>query len=263
MFKKTAIALGLAMVAGTGMAAGNGMSMNAGASAGTTQAGATGSSSLAAEFHKLDANGDGVLSPSEAKANAKVAKLYSSMNTGASIQTDPQAKKSDESTGGVTLNQFEAGMQAASGGSAGPAVSGGQTYTVMRNGSKQLKSQAGSMSNNAMSRSQQSIQSAGQATRNTASQMNSSAQNKMSGMRNSMQNKTSQMRSNIQSQTDHMRDSAQSMQNSGNTMSGNRMSGQMNGTTTTSSSVQTRQSAPVTSGPDNTMSGNSMSGNGQ
>lgn len=245
MFKKTAIAFGLAIVTGSafaasGMGALSDASVGAGASAGGTQAGMSTSGSLAAQFHKLDTNGDGVLSPSEAKADPTVAKLYDSMDNNASIKTDPHAKKGNESPGGITLNQFEAGMQAARGGAAGPAVSGGETYTVMKNGSKRMMPDSDHNAGNAMNRTQQSMQSAGQSMNNTASQMNQSAQDRMSGMQNNMQNGASQNRSNMQSQTDHMRNNAaQTMQQSGNAMSGNGMNA--NGSMNQSSTVQPQQ----------------------
>lgn len=222
MFKNTAIALGLAMVTGAAFA-GTGMSATgqAGASTGGGQASMSSNGSLTAEFHKLDTNNDGVLSPSEAKANPRVAKLYDSMDTNASIKSDPHAKKSDESSAGITLNQFKAGMHAATGGAAGPAVSGGETYTVMKNGTKRVISNSEQKAGNTMKRTQQGMRSAGQSMRNSASQTSQSAQDRMSGMKNNMQNQASQM----QSQANGMRNTAsQSMQRSGSTMSsGNSM----------------------------------------
>lgn len=201
MFKNTAIVFGLVMVTGSAFAAGSGMGggMNS-----------SGSGSLTAEFHKLDTNGDGVLSPSEAKANDKVSKLYGSMNTNASIKSDPRAKQGDASTGGITLNQFQAGMQAASGGTAGPAVSGGQSYTVMKDGSKRMMSNSAQQAGSTMDRTQQRMQSAGQSMNNTASQMKQSAHDRVSAGQNSMQNDASQMRSDAQTQTDRMRNDAAS-----------------------------------------------------
>ncbi|AWN14721.1 hypothetical protein [Salinisphaera sp. LB1] len=186
MLKKTAIAFGLAIVTGSALAAsGMGASGNTGASAGAAQAGSTSSrASLAAEFHKLDTNNNGVLSRSEAQANPTVAKLYDSMDTNASIKSDPRAKKSDVSAGGITLKQFEAGMQAAHGGTAGPAVSGGQTYIVMKNGSKRKLPKTTQKAGDAMNGAQQSMQSTGQSMSNTASPMRNNMQssgNTMSG----------------------------------------------------------------------------------
>ena len=49
---------------------------------------------------------------------------------------------------GISREQFQAGMQAASSGSGsfGPAVSGGETYTIMRDGTRQLKQKAAASS---------------------------------------------------------------------------------------------------------------------
>ncbi|MGN8197588.1 hypothetical protein ACS8Y6_02725 [Salinisphaera sp. RV14] len=185
MLNKTAIVFGLAMVTSSAFAAsGMGASGNTGASAGAAQAGTSSRVSLAAEFHKLDTNNNGVLSRSEAQANPTVAKRYDSMDTNASIKSDPRARKSDVSAGGITLKQFEAGMQAAHGGTVGPAVSGGETYIVMKNGSKRKLPKTTQKAGNAMNGTRQSMQSAGQSMSNTASQMRNNMQgsgNPMSG----------------------------------------------------------------------------------
>lgn len=214
MWKKTTIAVGLTIIAGTGMAAGSGMS-SGGPSA---QAGATDTGSAKALFQRLDTNNDGVLSQSEAQANAEVAELYSSMNNSASIQSDPQANKNDINTNGVTLNQFEAGMTAANGGAAGPSVSGGQTYTIMKDGSHHMSSQAAKKAHNGMMHDQQRMQQAGQAMHNTSSQMRQNAQDKMSGMQDNANDGMSQAQSNMQHRRNQMhnqmRDEASSMQQS-------------------------------------------------
>ena len=148
MFNKTAIAFGLAIVAGTAVAAPTDSmdtSANANVSANASTAGMNASAGaghdMAAHFKKLDTDGNGVLSMSEAQANPTVAKLYESLKTNESIKTDPAAKASDSKPSGVTLEQFKAGMEAATGGTAGPAVSGGDTYTVMKDGTKKKMSE--------------------------------------------------------------------------------------------------------------------------
>ncbi|HET7314805.1 hypothetical protein [Salinisphaera sp.] len=219
MLKKTAIAVSLAMVAGTGMAAGNGMGMAgdmSGAAVGTT------GGSLAARFHTLDTNNDGVLSPSEAQADPTVAKLYSAMDNTASIRSDPYANKDEYGIGGITLAQFMAGMRAASGGTAGPAVSGGETYTVMKDGSRRIISNSAGQAGGAMNR-MQPMGSGQSMMGNGASRMNQGMQNGMSNMQNGMRNQTSSMHSNMQYQGERMRNN---MQNPGGTMPGNGMSGQ-------------------------------------
>ena len=96
MFNKTAIAFGLAIVAGTAVAAPTDSmdtSANANVSANASTAGMNASAGaghdMAAHFKKLDTDGNGVLSMSEAQANPTVAKLYESLKTNESIKTDP------------------------------------------------------------------------------------------------------------------------------------------------------------------------------
>lgn len=145
MFKKTAIALGLAIVTGSAFAADAGMSSASGAdtdmqASGSAQGGASSNSALAARFKQLDTNGDGTLSRSEALASQQVSSMYDSLNTNETIEK--QAKK--PGANGITLDQFEAGMQAAqNGGVVGDSVSGGGTYTVMKNGARKVTHVAG------------------------------------------------------------------------------------------------------------------------
>lgn len=129
MLKRIVIGLGIAMVAASAVAA------ESGSAAGTTNDGLTqDSGTLAARFHELDANGDGVLSRSEAEASSTVASLYESLDTSATIEDSATNAKPD----GITLDQFESGMQAAhSGGTVGPAASGGETYKVYPDGSRE------------------------------------------------------------------------------------------------------------------------------
>lgn len=89
---------------------------------------------LPALFEQLDANGDGLLSRQEAAAVPSIADVYDSLDTRATIQ---QPSKNAHAAG-ITLQQFEAGMQAAdTSGAFGPAASGGQTYLVYPDGSRE------------------------------------------------------------------------------------------------------------------------------
>lgn len=142
MFKKTAVALVLAMVAGAGFAGQGSMGMNAGNSTSTNAVGhSTGADTdraLGTQFRALDSNGDGAISRSEAASNPQLARMYDSLDTSATIED--RAKQSTPS--GLTFDQFKAGMQANASGSGalGPSVSGGETYILMKDGSKRLKS---------------------------------------------------------------------------------------------------------------------------
>ncbi len=149
MFKKTAIALSLAMVAGTGFAAQNGTSagMNGSASVGAGGANASMNSSASAEFRALDTNGDGVISRTEASKSPALAKAYDSFDTSGTIED----KAKNGGAGGITPEQFQAGMQAAhsKSGVVGDAVSGGETYTMMKDGTQKLKGSTSAMKNRA------------------------------------------------------------------------------------------------------------------
>jgi len=84
-------------------------------------------------LNQLDANGDGLLSKAEANAVPSIGDAYDWFDTGATIQ-QPQQKASSN---GITLDQFEAGMQAAGqGGAFGPSVSGGNHYLQYPDGSR-------------------------------------------------------------------------------------------------------------------------------
>jgi len=232
MFKKTAIALSLAMVAGTGFAQTD-TSTDTGASAsvnaGGTNAGISTSTTASAMFKKLDVNGDGVLSATEAKANSQVADLYESMDTNASIKTDPTAGKGDGNVEGVTLDQFKAGIQAAAAGSAGPAVSGGGIYTLMRDGTMKKTGEAKSKLQGAMG---------GAADTGATGSMSSKMQDSKSMMSDQMQDKKSRMSDKMHSTSTnvsnkmsdmkgHMKASGDSMRSTADAkakMTGNQMS---------------------------------------
>lgn len=132
MMNKTAIALGLAMASGMGMA-----QIQTTGSAANPQSRGNAQAGLNAEFDTLDRNGDGVLSRSEASANETVAKLYDSLDTSETIED----RVRETSVNGITRAQFQAGMQALHSGSGtvGPAVSGGETYILMRDGTRKPK----------------------------------------------------------------------------------------------------------------------------
>lgn len=122
------MALGLAMVAGTGFAQ-PGSSTRAGAQATGTSV----SSALEVRFHQLDTNDDGRLSRVEAQADPRIADLYDSLDTSSTMERN---SSNAAVAGGISLDQFTAGMEAAmEGGVVGPAVSGGGTYIQMRDGS--------------------------------------------------------------------------------------------------------------------------------
>lgn len=198
MFKKTAIALSLAMVAGTGIAqAGTDANtdMSASASAGDTSASLSANSSLAAKFKQLDSNHDGMLSRSEAMADPKVGKLYGSLDTDSTIE---KGKSDAAKSGGISQDQFTSGMQAAmKGGVVGPAVSGGGTYTEMRDGTQKkadgmkskMKSAMGDASGktgDAMGSMSDKMHNGGKMMSNKMHSSANSASDKMSGMKDKM-----------------------------------------------------------------------------
>lgn len=207
MFKKTAIALSLAMVAGTGFAqtgAGTDTGASASANVGGTNAGVSTSTTASAMFKKLDVNGDGVLSATEAKANPQVADLYESMDTNASIKTDPKAGKGDGNVEGVTLDQFKAGIQAAAAGSAGPAVSGGGIYTQMRDGTMKKTGEAKSKLQGAMG-------GASNTGASTTNSMSSKMQDKKRMMSDKMHSTSTNASNKMSGMKDHMKASGDSM----------------------------------------------------
>ena len=101
----------------------------------------------------------------EAQANPAVAKLYKSLETDESIKTDPAADNADAAQNGVTLKQFKAGMHAATGGAAGPAVTGGDTYTVMKDGTKKKMESGAAKAKSGMMHAEKDVKQAGSATK--------------------------------------------------------------------------------------------------
>lgn len=206
MFKKTAIAFGLAIVTGSAFAAPAagtaGADVSANASASGMSASANTNGSLTAQFKKLDTNGNGVLSMSEAQANPAVAKLYNSLKTNESISTDPKAKRSDAKTNGVTLEQFKAGMHAATGGTAGPAVSGGDTYTVMKDGAKKTMEDGAARAKSGMKSAESGAKDAGTATKDRMKTMGASAETRMKDAGQRMKQDGAKMRQDMGSRMD-------------------------------------------------------------
>jgi hypothetical protein len=87
--------------------------------------------SLSDKFAELDANNDGLLSQAEAEADPTVGAAYESFDTTNTIEDRARNAR----PGGITVQQFEAGMQAAAtSGAIGPPVSGGETYLVYPDG---------------------------------------------------------------------------------------------------------------------------------
>ncbi|MES1926605.1 hypothetical protein [Salinisphaera sp. T31B1] len=95
---------------------------------------AQGDDSASAMFQRLDSNGDGVISQSEAEADARVSRLYDTLDTRGTIENSAANANAE----GITQAQFEAGMTAAQrSGAVGPAASGGETYKVYPDGSQE------------------------------------------------------------------------------------------------------------------------------
>ena len=126
MLIRIATTLSLALLASTSVAA-----ESTAADIDAARADGTGDIEISEKFRQLDRNGDGLLSRSEAEADYTIGALYDSFDTSATIEGG-----SSESAGsGITLEQFEAGMQAlASGGVIGPSASGGETILVFPDG---------------------------------------------------------------------------------------------------------------------------------
>ncbi len=187
MMKKTAIALGLAMVSGLGVAAQNGAAVGASAqtNAGQSGVGIDMEASINTQFDALDTNGDGVLSRSEAESNPRISALYDSMNTADTIEDS--AKESTPN--GLTRDQFQAGMQAAASGSGslGPAASGGETYTIMRDGSRKLKQGATGAASKAGARAQGAASAVTGQVGDAASQAGAEAQSQQQRLQNQSQ----------------------------------------------------------------------------
>jgi len=239
MMKKTAIALGLAMVTSAGFAAqGNtsaGVGVNAGANAAGNKAQVNAGAAADTQFSALDRNGDGVLSRAEASASETVSKLYESLDTSNTIED-----RAEQGTPqGITREQFRAGMQAQSSGSGsvGPAVSGGETYTIMRDGTRKLKENAGDAVRRTQSRTGEAVSGAvngvtgavggasaqTRANANAGTNVNAKTQSEATIQRERAQNSAQQMqdrardgvgqaRSEAAIQRDQARDKAAAMQ---------------------------------------------------
>ena len=101
-----------------------------------TEADAAGDTiSLQTLFERLDSDNDGTLTRAEAEANPRVAEIYDSLDTRENIE-NPSTNAPAE---GINFNQFEAGMTAdrEGKGTVGPAASGGETYLVYPDGSRE------------------------------------------------------------------------------------------------------------------------------
>ncbi|WP_348766028.1 hypothetical protein [uncultured Salinisphaera sp.] len=216
MMKKTAIALGLAMVSSLGIAAQNGAAASAHANASQSGAGIDAEAAINTQFDALDTNGDGVLSRAEAEANPRVSALYDSMDTADTIEDRDKQSMPD----GISREQFQAGMQAASSGSGsfGPAVSGGETYTIMRDGTRQLKQGASNAATGVREGAGRAASSAAGAAQGTANQAGAEARSQQQRMQQSqsMQNRAqdgmTESRDQIQSQRDRAQRNAGEMQ---------------------------------------------------
>lgn len=125
MFKKMTLAIGLSMVAGGAVAATTGNN--------DVNIGADSQLPVAAQFDMLDQNSDGVISRAEARASSELSALYDTFDTSATLEQ--QARQADRPDG-LTKAQFSAGVQAMDSGVVGPAVSGGETYIVLGDGTR-------------------------------------------------------------------------------------------------------------------------------
>jgi len=224
--KQTALALGLAMATSVGFAApGNTtaqVGVDAGANAADNKARIDTDASAQTQFNALDRNGDGVLSRAEASASDTVSQLYDSLDTRETIEHDAKQGMPD----GITREQFQAGIQARESGSGsfGPAVSGGETYTIMRDGSRKLKetaSQAQSQAGNAVTGAVNAVSG----TANTRSSANAGAEaggeaavqrqrshDKARSMQDRARGGAEQARSEAEMQRDRAHDKATSLQ---------------------------------------------------
>lgn len=106
------------------------MKTDAGTS-GAASSGDTGDIKMSNKFRQLDTNGDGLLSREEAQADSAIGSLYDSFDTSGTMEKHARNTR----PGGITEEQFEAGLQTtASGGTIGPAASGGETLLVYPDG---------------------------------------------------------------------------------------------------------------------------------
>lgn len=226
MMTRTAIALGLAIAASTGFAAqgnsGADVGVNAGVNAAGGQASVDAGGAADTRFSALDRNGDGVLSRAEASASQAVSHIYDSLDTSNTIE-DSAGQRTPQ---GITREQFQAGMQARSSasGSVGPAVSGGETYTIMRDGTRKLKENAGNTADRVQSQADNAVSGAvggvtGAATggasadtrtnANTSANVNANTRNEAAIQRERAQNKTQQMQNRARGGADQARSKAE------------------------------------------------------
>lgn len=210
MMKKTAIALGLAMVSGLGIAAQNGSGASAQVDAGQGGASINAEAAINTQFDALDTNGDGRLSRAEAQSSSRVSALYDSMDTAGTIEDRAEQSATD----GITRDQFQAGMQAAASGSGsiGPAVSGGETYTMMRDGSRKLKEDAAGAASRAGDGARNATSAIKGQVGNTANQAGAEAQSqkqRVQGQSQAIQNRTRDGLGEGRTQAEILRDRAQ------------------------------------------------------
>ncbi|MBS63696.1 MAG: hypothetical protein CMN27_12205 [Salinisphaera sp.] len=126
MLIRIATTLSLALLASASFAA-----ESTAADIDAARADGTGNIEISEKFAQLDRNGDGRLTREEAEADYTIGHLYDSFDTSATIE----GGTTENSGRGITLEQFEAGMQAlASGGVIGPSASGGETILVFPDG---------------------------------------------------------------------------------------------------------------------------------
>lgn len=125
MFKKMTLAIGLSLVAGGAVAATSGTN--------DINIGADSQLPVAAQFDMLDQNSDGVISRAEAQASTELSALYDTFDTSATLE---QGARQPGHPSGITQAQFAAGLQAMGAGVIGPAVSGGETYIILGDGTR-------------------------------------------------------------------------------------------------------------------------------
>jgi|AntDeeMetagen681_2_1112603.scaffolds.fasta_scaffold04696_2 hypothetical protein len=131
MHQKLAMTLAVVLMAASpGAALADATNGQTGAPSNTDNA-ETGDIEMSDKFRQLDANGDGLLSREEAQADPAIGSRYDSFDTSGTMEKHARNTR----PGGITEEQFEAGLQAtASGGTIGPSASGGETLLVYPDG---------------------------------------------------------------------------------------------------------------------------------